>query len=167
MPFQHPSRAFRLALVAALAVLAAPATALAQHQHEGGHQHDTSSAAVANLKLEGEKKWATDASLRSGMASIHAAFEGDHPAIHAGTQTDAQYDALAARIEEEVNSIVANCKLPPAADANLHYVVADLLQGVNLMRGGDPQRTRHDGAALVHGALRAYPQYFDDPDWKP
>ena len=123
--------------------------------------------AVANLKLDGEKKWATDASLRSGMAAIHAAFEADHPAIHAGTATDAQYDALAASIERQVNSIVANCKLPPAADANLHYVIADLMQGVSLMRGEDPQRTRHDGAALVHGALRAYPKYFDDPDWKP
>ena len=150
-----------------LAVLAAPAPALAQHQHEGDHQHDTSSVAVDNLKLDGEKKWATDASLRSGMAAIHAAFEADHPAIHAGTATDAQYDALAASIEAQVNSIVANCKLPPAADANLHYVVADLMQGVSLMRGKDPQRTRHDGAALVHGALRAYPKYFDDPDWKP
>jgi len=35
------------------------------------------------------------------------------------------------------------------------------------MRGADPQRSRHDGAARVHGALRAYPQFFDDPDWKP
>jgi hypothetical protein len=167
MPFHPSPRAIRLALIAMLAALAASTPALAQHQHEGDHQHDTSSVAVDNLKLDGEKKWATDASLRSGMASIHAAFEADHPAIHAGTATDAQYDALAARIEAQVNSVVANCKLPPTADANLHYVVADLMQGVSLMRGKDPQRTRHDGAALVHGALRAYPKYFDDPDWKP
>jgi Ni/Co efflux regulator RcnB len=166
MPFRPSPHAIRLALIVALAALAAPALAQAQHQHEGGHQHDTSSAAVANLKLDGDKKWATDASLRSGMAAIHAAFKADHPAIHAGTQSDAQYDALAARIEAQVNSIVANCKLPPAADANLHYVVADLMQGVGLMRGQDPQRTRHDGAALVHGALRAYGQYFDDPDFR-
>jgi hypothetical protein len=33
------------------------------------------------------------------------------------------------------------------------------------MRGQDPQRSRHDGAALVHGALRAYGQFFDDPGW--
>ena len=82
------------------------------------------------------------------------------------TAGDAQYDALAGRIEREVNSIVANCKLPPAADANLHYVIADLMQGVSLMRGGDPQRTRHDGAALVHGALKAYGKYFDDPEFR-
>jgi len=97
------------------------------------------------------------------MAEIHAAFEADHPAIHAGEETDAQYEALASRIETQVNLIVANCKLPPAADANLHFVIADLLQGVSLMRGQDAQRTRHDGAALVHGALGAYGKYFDDP----
>lgn len=167
MPIRRSPAALCLALIATLAVLAAPGPTLAQHQHEGDHQHDTSSAAIANLKLDGEKKWVTDASLRSGMASMLAAFEADHPAIRAGTATDAQYDALAASIERQVNSIVVNCKLPPAADANLHYVVADLMQGVSLMRGKDPQRTRHDGAALVHGALRAYPKYFDDPDWKP
>ena len=128
--------------------------------------HHVVRRAVANLQLDDDKKWATDASLRAGMAAIQAAFDADHPAIHAGTATDAQYDALAGSIEAQVNSIVANCKLPPAADANLHYVIADLLQGVSLMRGEDPQRTRHDGAALVHGALRAYPKYFDDPDWK-
>jgi hypothetical protein len=33
------------------------------------------------------------------------------------------------------------------------------------MRGQDPARTRHDGAALVHGALIAYGKYFDDPGW--
>jgi hypothetical protein len=54
-----------------------------------------------------------------------------------------------------------------AADANLHYVIADLLQGVSLMRGKDPAHTRHDGAALVHGALIAYGTYFEDPAWQP
>jgi hypothetical protein len=157
----------RLLSALAIGVLALGAAGAARAQHEHGHEHDSSAAAVTQLQLDGGKRWPTDASLRQGMADIHAAFETDHPAIHAGKQTDAQYDALAGRIEAQVNSIVANCKLPPAADANLHFVVTDLLQGIGLMRGQDPARTRHDGAALVHGALRAYGQYFDDPDWKP
>ena len=153
------------ALVATLMALGTTATVRAQHEHGHAHEHAGSTAAIANLKLDGDRKWPTDASLRSGMAAIHAAFEADHPAIHAGQETDAQYEALAARIESQVNGIVANCKLPPAADANLHYVVADLLQAVSLMRGQDPKRMRHDGAALVHGALTAYGKYFDDPAW--
>jgi hypothetical protein len=138
-------------------------SALAQQEHQ--HQHGQATAAVGQLQLDAGHKWSTDASLRSGMAQIRAAFDADHPAIHAGKESDAQYEALAARVESQVNDIVKNCKLPAAADANLHYVIADLLQGVSLMRGQDPARTRHDGAALVHGALIAYGKYFDDPDW--
>lgn len=152
----------RSALLAlAFLTVALPGLARAQEQH----MHEHAGAAVAQLQLDDGKKWPTDESLRSGMAAIGAAFDADHGAIHDGKETDAQYDALAAHIEQEVNGIVANCKLPPAADANLHYVVADLLQGVSLMRGSDPARTRHDGAALVHGALIAYGKYFDDPGW--
>lgn len=161
------ARPFIHAMAVALLAVATATTARAQHVHEHGHPHESTESAITQLQLDGERKWPTDASLRSGMAAIHAAFEADHPAIHAGQETDAQYEALAGRIEAQVNSIVANCKLPPAADANLHYVVADLLQGVSLMRGQDPQRTRHDGAALVHGALIAYGKYFDDPDARP
>jgi len=138
-------------------------SALAQQEHQ--HQHGQATAAVGQLQLDAGRKWPTDASLRTGMAGIRAAFDADHPAIHAGKESDAQYEALAARVESQVNDIVKNCKLPAAADANLHYVIADLLQGVSLMRGQDPARTRHDGAALVHGALIAYGKYFDDPGW--
>ena len=159
----RPNFAIRLAglLSAGLLCLASVLPAAAQTAHE--HQH--AGAAVANLQLDAGRQWATDASLRSGMARIRVAFDTDHPAIHAGKETDAEYEALAARIESQVNDIVKNCKLPAPADANLHYVIADLLQGVSLMRGKDPARPRHDGAALVHGALNAYGTYFDDPGW--
>jgi hypothetical protein len=131
------------------------------------HAHTHSTAGVAQLQLNAGNKWTTDAPLRSGMAAVRNAFEADHPAIHAGKQTAAQYEALAARIDKEVQSIIANCKLPPDADANLHYIVADLMQGVALMRSGDTAESRHEGASLVHGALNAYPRYFDDPTWTP
>jgi hypothetical protein len=144
-------------------IVAVAAPALAQHAHE----HDSTGAAVAQLVLDDGRKWPTDASLRAGMSAIHEAFEADHPAIHGGTESDAQYAALAARIQSQVDTIVANCKLPPAADAQLHLVIADLLSGASLMRGEDPGRSRHDGAARVHGALRAYAKYFEDPDLKP
>jgi hypothetical protein len=150
------------------ATLAFPVVGSAQHEeHEQPHHGAAGTALVSQLQLDQGKRWPTDASLREGMTGIRAAFDADHPRIHAGQQSDAQYEALATGIETQVNRIVAQCKLPPAADAQLHLVVGDLLQGVALMRGADPQRLRHDGAALVHGALRAYPKYFDDPAWRP
>ncbi|MEZ5562935.1 MAG: hypothetical protein R3F27_08295 [Gammaproteobacteria bacterium] len=146
------------------------AMAQAQHVHEPAaaaadehdHEHAQAGAMVLNMRLDDGKKWPTDAPLRAGMAAIQAAFDADHAAIHAGTETDAQYAALAGRIEQEVQTIIARCQLPPAADANLHHAIADLSRGVALMRGEDPASSRHDGAALVHGALIAYAAYFDE-----
>jgi hypothetical protein len=156
----------RTALISLGLLLAVMAEA--QHAHDPAaaedshHEHQQAGAMVANMQLDNGRKWATDAPLRAGMAAIQAAFDTDHAAIHAGTESDAQYEALAGRIEAEVRSIVARCHLPPAADANLHFALADLGRGVSLMRGEDPGRSRHDGAALVHGALIAYTTYFDD-----
>lgn len=152
-------------LAAALLALAPGARAQDDHGQEPGHEHQHAAdvAAVTQMRLDGERKWPTDAPLRAGMAAIRTAFDADHEAIHAGTETEAQYAALAAVIEAEVNGIVTACQLPPAADANLHYAIADLMAGVALMRGTDPARSRHDGAALVHGALQAYGRFFDDP----
>ena len=134
---------------------------------QSGPEHQQAGASVANLQFDSGKKWATDASLRSGMAAIRAAFEADRIAIRDGRETDTQYEDLAGRIQSQVSSIMANCRLPPVADANLHYVIADLLQGVNLMLGKDPSHPPSDGSTLVHGALVAYGKYFDDPGWVP
>ncbi len=164
-----PSAPTLLACLAA-SLAAAPAVVLAQAdqtRHEQHAQHGAAGGAVAQLKLNGTAKWQTDASLRNGLASIRKAFDADHPAIHAGKQGDDAYARLAAHIDRDVKSIVANCRLPADADANLHFVLADLMQGASLMRGEDPARSRHDGAALVHGALNEYGKFFDDPAWQP
>jgi hypothetical protein len=167
MPTEYPfmlsdKRCSSPAGVLAVCLLAIAAWTPASAQEAHAHAHDQAGASVAQMTLDQGHKWGTDAPLRAGMAAINKAFETDHPAIHAGTETDAQYEALAARIEGEVNTIVANCHLPAAADANLHHVIADLLQGAAIMRGKVPGRVRHDGAALVHGALIAYAGHFDD-----
>jgi hypothetical protein len=141
--------------------------ALAQHDHAGHEQPHAAGGAVAQLQLNGAAKWTTDASLRQGMASIRAAFDADHAAIHDGEESDEAYAKLAGRIDQQVQSIVATCRLPADADANLHLVIADLLQGVSVMRGEDAAQSRHEGAALVHRALNAYGQFFDDPTWRP
>lgn len=155
------ARLLKLTLVAAMAALAFQAQTAEPPSHE--HHAVAGGALVSQLQLDDGQRWSTDAPLREGMAEIRMAFDADHPRIHSGKESDAQYDVLAAKIDASVSRIVAQCKLSPAADAQLHLIVGDLLQGVALMRGSDPHRSRHDGAALVHGALRAYPTYFDDP----
>jgi hypothetical protein len=151
----------------AVIVLVTPVAVAAPsgHEHPDQGHAATGAALVTQMQLNDGQRWPTDASLRAGMLEIRTLFDAHHPRIHAGTQSEAQYDELAASVEKTVNRIVEQCKLPAAADAQLHYVVGDLLRGVALMRGSDPAHSRHDGAALVHGALNAYGKFFDDPSW--
>jgi hypothetical protein len=134
----------------------APAAAADPHSH--------AAHAPAKLALDHGKKWATDPALRRHMNEIQALVAADLGAIHAGTASPAQYQALGVSVEKKVGAIVAECKLPPAADAMLHLIVADLIAGADILQGkaaGD----RAVGAQKVVAAANAYGRYFDHPGW--
>ncbi len=143
-------------LTAGLALGAAsPALAAGEHSHDAG---------TMTLTLDHGKKWPTDASLRKGMSGIRTVMASALEPIHKGTLPATRYGELAAAIEGEVDQIVKTCKLPDAADAQLHIVLAQLLEGVEGMKGGEH---RQDGAVKVVDALDAYGKHFDHADWKP
>jgi hypothetical protein len=56
------------------------------------------------------------------------------------------YNALAAKLNTEVGGIVAQCKLEPKADEQLHLVIADVLSGAEAMQGKTKKVTRRSGA---------------------
>jgi hypothetical protein len=146
-------------VAAAFAVGAnAPATAAEPHSHAAAH-------GPAKLALDHGKKWTTDAALRQYMGEIRTLVATDLGAIHAGKASPAQYQALGAAVEKKVGSIVAECKLPPAADAMLHLIVADLVAGADVMQGKTPGKPEA-GAHKVVTAANAYGRYFDHPGWK-
>ena len=140
---------------------AAPAFA-AEDAHKHGHE-----AQGSMLQLNAGKKWETDAALRKSMGEIRHTMASSLHAIHDNTLPAKAYDGLAQKVEGAVGEIIANCKLPPAADAQLHIVVADLLAGAEQMAGKDKEAGRMDGAVKVVGALDNYGKYFDDPGFKP
>ena len=78
---------------------------------------------------------------------------------------DADYDALAAAVNRNVAYAVERCKLAPAADAQLHLVIAELLAGAEAMEG-KAAAPRHDGAVRVAQALKSYAKYFRHPGFK-
>ena len=103
-----------------LSLAAAGPVLAAADAHE--HHHGT---APASLQLNAGKKWQTDAPLRAAMGQIRQSMAASLHAIHANKMSAKGYDGLAKQVEGAVGEIVANCKLPPAADAQLHIVVAD------------------------------------------
>jgi hypothetical protein len=144
---------------AALLGLQTPAIAADAHQqgHGGAESH--------KLQLDHGKKWATDEALRKGMSEIRTLIDAQHEGIHKGKLKPADYAALGEKIEAQVGYVVANCKLDAEADANLHIVVGQMLEGVEAMKGKEKKRPRA-GAGKVVDALNEYGKYFDHPGWK-
>ncbi|MGE5115377.1 MAG: hypothetical protein ACM3N6_02675 [Betaproteobacteria bacterium] len=127
--------------------------------------HDHGHAAAAKPLPSGQR-WATDAPLREGMTKMRSALESRLEAIHGDTLANDQYKTLAQITETQIAHIVANCKLPPDADAALHGVIAKMGEGADAMSGKSKAKPR-EGAVLLAEALDEYGRTFDHPGWKP
>lgn len=147
------------ALVTAFALgTGAPTLAADPHQHAAGEP--------SKLVLDHGKKWATDEPLRKNMIEIRVALAAREAGIHKGTLTPDDYKALGVLVEARVATIVAECKLEPAADANLHLIVAELLAGADAMQGKSKTKPGA-GAVKAVRAVNEYGRYFNHPGWKP
>ncbi len=163
-------RAWTLTLTVTLAAIAAacaPAAMAAAPGGEAAHSHSHEAAAPAKLHLNHGRKWGTDAPLREGMVRIRGIVAPGLPAAHAGKMSAEDYAALASRVQVEVGNIVANCKLPPEADAVLHVIVADLLAGSDTMAGRTAGTAREQGLVQVATAVNQYGRYFDHRGFQP
>lgn len=140
-----------IVLVAALG-LAAP-QAFAQHDaHHAQPAARTATPAPA-------QRFATDATLREEMQGIRSAVTGLEHYTH-GHIGEEQAVQLAGQIQAGVNTIVANCKLPPDADAALHTIIVPLMQNAGALKQ-DPKNLA--SIKPMQEAMAAYAQQFDDP----
>ena len=149
-------------LIATVLVLATSPSFAAQDAHDHGHaQHS------AKLQLNAGKKWETDAPLRKAMGEIRQSMASSLHVIHDNKLSPQAYGGLAKGVEAAVGDMVANCKLGPQADAQLHIIIADLLVGAEQMAGKTQQGKNMDGAVKGVGALNNYGKYFNDPGFWP
>lgn len=127
----------------------------AAHQH-GGHQ-------AADLQLDHGQRWQTDAPLREGMERIRTAVV--QTTRHTGTTggLDASLGKpLADTVDDSIAFMVSNCRLAPAADANLHILIGRLAEAATLAR----EATQPNDALLrMQAVLHEYPHYFEHPGW--
>ncbi len=149
-------------LVLLLAVaLSSPLAALAATD---AHDHGTTD--THKLGLNAGKKWGTDDALRQAMSAIRVSVSQTLPVAHSGKATPAEYDAFAKGVTGQVAYIVENCKLDPAADAQLHIIVADIMNGVEAAEGKHGEKERASGVVKVAEAANAYGKYFNHAGWK-
>ena len=126
--------------------------------------HESHGASAVELTLNNGQRWPTDEALRTGMSRIRDALDAALPLIHAGQYGAGEFSALGDSIQERVNYVVANCKLPEEADLQLHVALTQVLDSINVMKGASGQE---QGAVAIIQALNAYGDHFDHPEWKP
>jgi len=124
------------------------------HLHGNGHSHGTG----GELQLNAGQKWESDQPLRAGMDRIRELVSSANP-----TDRAVEMQALAKGIQQQVDYLTTHCKLPPAADETLHVMIADLLEGAELVtKENEVER----GIETMRKALDAYPKYFNHADWR-
>jgi len=148
------------ALLLAASLAAAPAMAASDHAHDA---HDAHGDADLVLSLDNGEKWQTDAPLRAAMDTIRGAVAAVAEDAHAGSLTAAEYGALAAAVDSQVEYMVVNCELPADADEQLHVLLGDVLGGVEQLRGDRPEA----GVTTIVAALDAYGTHFAHEGWEP
>lgn len=122
------------------------------------HAHHTPSSVAQDAPAQG---WRADAPLREGMGRIGrtvVTFEHyEHGHMSAG-----QVTALVTLLEQDIQFLVANCKLEPAADAALHTIIARLLLAGQALKVDPDDRS---AIPAMRQALQDYQRQFDDPDF--
>lgn len=151
-----------LLLAIALALPLATGSALAAETSA----HDHGNGSPVALELNAGQKWEIDAPLRRAMDDLHQAVSTALPAVHDNTFTNPQYDALGEYTNKQVAYIVENCKLEPQADAQLHIIVADLINGADIVSGKEQDHTRADGVVKLVQAMNNYGQFFNHQAWQ-
>ena len=151
--------AVAIAIGAALPACASSTQSLAAHANAAYPARET-------LSLDQGRKWATDASLRRHMDEIRIVLAQHREPILRDKLTVEQERTLARVIENKVASIMTDCDLEPRADANLHLVMAELVQAADILNGKARQEPRL-GATRAVRAAQMYATYFDHPGWSP
>jgi hypothetical protein len=155
-PSRQPTEesVMRLSLLTLTLVLAAalPAPPALAQDHAAHHAAPAAAPAPASTQ-----RWTADATLRRNMRGIRTAVDalGHYEHGHMGPE---QAVAAATKIQGHANEIIAQCKLPPDADAALHAILVPLMSGAAALKQ-DPKKL--DVIAPMREALAQYDRQFD------
>lgn len=127
--------------------------------------HDHHDIDAVELQLNAGQKWQTDAPLRQAMGEISQAVNSSLDAIHNNRLDAAGYESLAEEVNQQVAYMIENCELEPAADAQLHIVIARLMDSAQLIQGKSDLQDKRKGAVQMVGALNDYAKYFSDANF--
>src|SRR3546814_18275377 len=104
--------------------------------------------------------------LRQGMGALHQIVSRGMDTAHTNALKPDDYKKMSGEIMTQFTYIVENCKLEPEADAQLHILLGNISQGVDVIEGKVSGEQPEDGLIKMAQALNSYGSYFDHPNWK-
>ena len=129
------------------------------------HHHDHGSHGGAEnpaLHLNKGKKWPTDKPLRTNMENIHGHLKRRIKRIKAKTLNKDEYARMGSEIERSIDNIFKNCKLEPAADAQLHIILSGMIKGKDTLQDKSSDSSKRQKAAMsILDGYKSYLKYFD------
>lgn len=128
-------------------------------QDEHSHHHNNH----AVLSLNNGEKWQTDAPLRESMESPRQYFVKRLDDIHSGAFAANEYQELGNITKTTVHKIIEECQLPEDADAQLHILVAQMLQGAEQLTQLPATEKPGKSAHQIALAILNYGKYFNHP----
>jgi len=141
----------------ALAVTSGTVQAV-EHSHSQ-HAHGEQ----VSISAPDGQRWATDPSLREGMSRIQDAVQQALPSAPQAPLGAAEAAQLRDTSNDAIAYMVDNCELPAEADAALHLLLAELIEGANALSQAE---RREAGLEHIVTALQHYAATFDEPLWR-
>ena len=133
---------------------------------DAAHNHSHSHEVHGTMELNQGQKWETDAALRQGMGALHQIVSTGLDGAHANALAADDYKKMSCEIMTQFTYIVENCELEPEADAQLHILLGNIIQGVEVIEDKVSGEQPEDGLVKMAQALNSYGSYFDHPDWR-
>lgn len=125
---------------------------------ENSHHSHGDSSSVSKVKAD--KKFIADEALKERMNSILSAMQ-KLSKIGSASEKKKKVVTTGSRVESVVQDIFKSCKLAPDADAAIHPILAEILEGASLLKKGDEK----NGHERIHKALLKYGDNFEHSGW--
>lgn len=147
------------------ALLAVSAGSLGINAIAAETAHDHAQAAQGTMELNQGQKWETDAPLRQGMGTLHEIVTQGLADTQAEKLSADDYQKMSGKIMTQVTYIVQNCHLEPDADAQLHILLGQIVQGAEIVEGKVAHEKPGGGLVKLAQALNGYGTHFNHPGW--
>jgi len=125
--------------------------------HEGdGHEHSNhgSEIAVNRLSLKNGERWDMDGHTRAMLLKMEKTFFGaDH-------STQSGLNAAGAKLEKQLDDLIAGCTMHGEAHDQLHIFLSDYIPTIRHLAKAEDYDAARGSAIKLKGQLEMYKKYF-------